>query len=521
MLVGCGQGSSGSDAPELAFGGYALVTAAPGFVFFPPLSPAPSAPTGPIRTDLVANLEVRLERTSGSAAYDVTVATFTSSSQPRLYTRPEYDRYIVNLPASTYFTVRTSAYRLRVLYRGAEVATADVPAQIFPFLDKNPGILMGVHFRIEGIAIDRDLDGVEDVDDHCPDHADPANPVPRAEVCDGRDDDCDGLVDDGNPGGDVACTTGLVGACEGGFTACTNGGIVCVQSAQASAETCNGVDDDCDGSVDEYACVVPPATVPDLNRYNHSIWDIDFDQVGNTYLTEYISGPDRLHRIDPAGTRFTYTGASDYNLGFSATTPDGSVIVGTHAWCGTGGVVVQQGARLVTIIPTPSPCTCSTVSFGGYSVCGSVDPEWGYDGWFYAGNVPAMNVVGRFLTNGTRESLVTLPTVVVSVATLPDGGLFAAAGTNVYAIDKVLRTFTTLANLGSQITSIATAPNSGLVYAETQAREIWEINPATGDRVRRFTGLVDPAIITIGPDFRLYRVRARVDTRSTIESYGL
>ena len=334
------------------------------------------------------------------------------------------------------------------------------------------------------------------------------------------DDEClDGEIQSCYPG---APSTLGVGVCEAGTQACAAGQWgACVGAVTPGAEACDGLDNDCDGTIDEYACVVPPATVPNLNLYSHSIWDIDFDAVGNTYLTEYISGPDHLHRINPQGQRFTYTGASNYNLGFSATTPDGSVIVGAHAWCSTGGVVVQQGSALVTIIPTPSPCSCSTVAFGGYQVCGPADPEWGYDGWFYIGNIPGMNQVGRFKPDGTKEAIVTLPAYVISVATLPSGELFAAAGSNVYTVDKAAHTYAPLASLGSQITSIATAPNTGLVYAETQARVIWEIDPTAGTSVQKLSGLTDPAIITIGPDFRLYRVRAKVDAKSTIESYGL
>ena len=39
---------------------------------------------------------------------------------------------------------------------------------------------------------------------------------PRAEICDGKDNDCNGDVDDGNPGGGVACSTGKPGVCAPG-----------------------------------------------------------------------------------------------------------------------------------------------------------------------------------------------------------------------------------------------------------------------------------------------------------------
>ena len=76
------------------------------------------------------------------------------------------------------------------------------------------------------------------------------NDSPRAETCNGRDDNCDGVVDEGNPGGGGACNTGLSGACAAGELACVEGDVTCVQLREAAAETCNGEDDDCDGVAD-------------------------------------------------------------------------------------------------------------------------------------------------------------------------------------------------------------------------------------------------------------------------------
>ncbi len=75
---------------------------------------------------------------------------------------------------------------------------------------------------------------------------------PRAEVCNGLDDDCDGTVDDGLRLNEV-CAVG-VGACQRqGRTVCDGqGGVTCGAQAGAPAnEVCNGVDDDCDGVVDD------------------------------------------------------------------------------------------------------------------------------------------------------------------------------------------------------------------------------------------------------------------------------
>ncbi|HYB99010.1 MAG TPA: MopE-related protein [Candidatus Limnocylindrales bacterium] len=79
--------------------------------------------------------------------------------------------------------------------------------------------------------------------------------TPSAEVCNNVDDNCNGTVDDGlyrtcytGPSG-----TAGVGACRTGQQTCSAGswGSSCPNEVTPKAESCNGTDDDCDGSVDE------------------------------------------------------------------------------------------------------------------------------------------------------------------------------------------------------------------------------------------------------------------------------
>ena len=77
---------------------------------------------------------------------------------------------------------------------------------------------------------------------------------PRAEQCDGRDDDCDGQIDEDFDTLGHSCTAGE-GACvtEGVFV-CSRDGSAAECDAEPAApgrETCDGTDDDCDGQVDE------------------------------------------------------------------------------------------------------------------------------------------------------------------------------------------------------------------------------------------------------------------------------
>jgi len=288
-------------------------------------------------------------------------------------------------------------------------------------------------------------------------------------------------------------------------------------------EQCNGRDDNCDGQVDEYACVVPPASVGNLNLYNHSIWDVDFDAVGNAYFAEYRSGQDRIHRIDPQGTRYTYGGASNYNMGFSAVKPDGSVLIGVHSYAAHPSVVLQTGSAMVDIISVPKPVACAPWRHNsGYRVCGPADPEWGYDGWFYAGNISHTGDVSRFQEDGTNQVVATLPDFVSTVATLPTGELFAGAGTKVYRIDRNSGATTLLHDFSSYVVSIATDPSTGRLFAETYADyTVWQVGTVAGGATPRLSGLTEHAFLTVGPDFKLYRVRGKVNSASTIESYSI
>jgi len=83
--------------------------------------------------------------------------------------------------------------------------------------------------------------------------------LPRAEICNGEDDDCDGLRDEGDDGEplDRQCYSGDegeagVGACRAGTQVCLRGRWPdgCPGEVLPDHEACNGVDDDCDGAVD-------------------------------------------------------------------------------------------------------------------------------------------------------------------------------------------------------------------------------------------------------------------------------
>lgn len=79
--------------------------------------------------------------------------------------------------------------------------------------------------------------------------------TPKPEVCDNKDNDCDGIVDNivyNQP----FCYTGNMatiakGECRPGFSQCVLGMEICYGQVLPKAETCDGKDNDCDGPIDE------------------------------------------------------------------------------------------------------------------------------------------------------------------------------------------------------------------------------------------------------------------------------
>jgi hypothetical protein len=78
---------------------------------------------------------------------------------------------------------------------------------------------------------------------------------PTPELCDGKDNDCNGIPDDNPTDVGSACGSS-VGVCRPGVEQCISGKLVCIGAAVGSGEICDGLDNDCNGTVDDNIATV-------------------------------------------------------------------------------------------------------------------------------------------------------------------------------------------------------------------------------------------------------------------------
>ncbi|MEM2180913.1 MAG: putative metal-binding motif-containing protein [Nitrososphaeria archaeon] len=136
-----------------------------------------------------------------------------------------------------------------------------------------------------------------DCDDNNPDINPGAN-----EICNGIDDNCDGIADNFTE----SCYTGPrgtlnVGICKAGSRICINGTwSACIGEVLPRAEICNGNDDDCDGLIDDGVCgggggggfILPPPeeNVTEETQTNETSGEVCSENWVCTEWSECING---------------------------------------------------------------------------------------------------------------------------------------------------------------------------------------------------------------------------------------
>jgi len=370
---------------------------------------------------------------------------------------------------------------------------------------------------------DNDKDGVGDNGDNCPE-------LSNADQAD-LDDDKLGDVCDDDLDGDGVNNDADAFPSDPAETADTDKDGVgdnsdnCPEAANADqvdtdkdglGDACDALtDSDKDGVPDDQDCApndptvlecgLPPAPIDTLNGLGLSAWELFFDNLGNSYFALFLSGQDSIHKVAPDGTKTIFVGESNWDLGFGAASPDGSVVVGAYNYpSATGLGVADADGLLKQVVTTVNNCTPWTLN-GKHKVCGPADVEWGWDGFFYFGNLTKPGDVSRFAPGEAAEVIATLPDLVVSIGTTSDQRLYAAAGTSVYLIDKATGLVTPLPKMAQQVVSIDAATAYPGVFAETTAGAIFHLSDA-GEVTGIARSLAGKGTLTIGPDDLLYRV---------------
>ncbi|MCK6551590.1 hypothetical protein L6R52_37505 [Myxococcota bacterium] len=148
-LAACASGDPTEPLESTAF--YALVDGIDGMAFLPPLGPQPTI-SGTFDAALLDGLSVILEAESPDGAVRV-AGSFGPGTQPALSLLSSHERYAVDVPAALYLVDSGETYTFRVLLDGAELGHSVLSSYVFEVLARNPGLRVGVQFRVEGTAV--------------------------------------------------------------------------------------------------------------------------------------------------------------------------------------------------------------------------------------------------------------------------------------------------------------------------------------------------------------------------------
>lgn len=171
LLGACGGSDDSSPITDDTILGIATTSA--GFYFYPPWGVMTTAPRD-WAPDAYAHLTIRIDETdTATGQIRRNIRTFSPLTTPRISRHYDYQAFALNWDLTRDTFTDGTTVRATIFADGRELGRSDIPPQYIPVLRARPD--MWLKFRVERAAVDRDLDGIDDWNDRCPELADPEN----------------------------------------------------------------------------------------------------------------------------------------------------------------------------------------------------------------------------------------------------------------------------------------------------------------------------------------------------------
>ena len=397
----------------------------------------------------------------------------------------------------------------------------------------------------------------------CDDVAASINPG-ATEVCNSLDDDCDGDIDDADSSLDTATATTFYADTDAdGYGDAASTTLACSTPSGYGADDTDcddtdatvypgasdtwydGVDSDCAGDDDDdadgdgespyaaggtdcddddatvsqaagncRATCTPPSTSTLASRDPSGVSDLQFDQDCNAWVSTLISGTDYVYRIDSAGTRTIYTGASNHNIGSIALDPSGSGVAVSYNNVGYLGV---SSGTSIPVVATGGFATGTNFA-SGYLRQSASSMAWDSSGCIWMPNFASSGTIDCYSSSGSGTTRATLSGYVESVALDINEDLYVSVGASVIAVSGAgsTSTYITLSDIILDMVFDIT----GELYVLTDANEIIVVD-AGGTGTSVFSTVSSEGKLAISPDGTLYQLDSQPVGAASYLSWAL
>jgi len=293
---------------------------------------------------------------------------------------------------------------------------------------------------------------------------------------------------------------------------------LCLPGCRLNPDSCP-VNHTCDA--ESHICEmdeVPVAEPADIEARLHSMWDIDFDDMGNTYLVTLISGADWVEQLAPDGSVTQLGNVDNSNLGMVAVKPDGSSIMARDD--SRNRLVFWNAEGQRTDMPQSIGIDLPE-AHNNFRMTSPTGLDYGPDGLWWLGNHAESGDVCNMTDVGVVNCVALLPDPVYSISMSLPNNIYVAAGTKIYRLSTEGGEPVVIADLGVHIFSIAAERFTGELFAETIDGKIWRIGGVTGEVSAFLQNLNERGFLEVGPDLQLYRLRGQVDAVAHLEVYPI